>query len=214
MMRDALAPYAIHEIQLHYRKGQVELTGTTVELLQSMVDLLRLVRNLRLIRQAEKIDGISHRHTVFRLSIRQLGSRQQSLEIGVLNLVDVSLERIRYSKNIVNIMNREQKPFFDLTSAMHAQLTEKFNKMHADSANVNKSLNTLARVMHIIRVQRSAGIAAKDMSIPYKDSKLTRILQDCLGGDAHSIVLAHLDPSASKAVESKEILNFSSATCI
>ncbi len=44
--------------------------------------------------------------------------------------------------------------------------------------------------------------------IPYRDSKLTRILQDCLGGSSRTVLLSTLSSSISFADESANTLLF------
>jgi hypothetical protein len=51
-------------------------------------------------------------------------------------------------------------------------------------------------------------------NIPYRESKLTRLLQDCIGGDAQTLMIVNINPSSKCTHQTKETLNFSSMACI
>ena len=44
--------------------------------------------------------------------------------------------------------------------------------------------------MHVLYVQGKAGY------VPYRDSKLTRLLKDSLGGNCRTVMVANVSPSA------------------
>ena len=46
--------------------------------------------------------------------------------------------------------------------------------------------------------------------IPYRDSKLTRLLKDSLGGNSNAILIANIAPSQQTFVETTRTLNFAS----
>ena len=61
--------------------------------------------------------------------------------------------------------------------------------------NINQSLLTLGRVITLLK----NGGKAKGERIPYRDSKLTRLLQESLGGRCKTCVIATVSPSAMSA---------------
>jgi hypothetical protein len=63
-----------------------------------------------------------------------------------------------------------------------------------ESKNINKSLLTLGRVITSLRTQSGR--------IPYRDSKLTRLLQEALGGRSKTLIIATLSPSIISMEES------------
>ena len=69
-----------------------------------------------------------------------------------------------------------------------------------ESTAINKSLSTLGNVIAKL-VQRAS-------HIPYRDSKLTRLLQDSLGGNAKTILFANVTPSPKSYSESLSTLQF------
>ncbi|CAH0547643.1 unnamed protein product [Brassicogethes aeneus] len=69
-------------------------------------------------------------------------------------------------------------------------------------SNINKSLLTLGRVIHALSESK------KPQHIPYRDSKLTRILQDSLGGRTKTCVIATLSPAHTAYDESLSTLEY------
>lgn len=57
-----------------------------------------------------------------------------------------------------------------------------------EAAKINLSLSALGNVI-------SALVDGKTQHIPYRDSKLTRLLQDSLGGNTKTIMIAALSPA-------------------
>ena len=69
-----------------------------------------------------------------------------------------------------------------------------------ESQNINKSLLTLGRVISTLR---SGG-----GRVPYRDSKLTRLLQEALGGRSKTLIIATLSPSILSIEESLSTLSY------
>ncbi|XP_077215305.1 phragmoplast orienting kinesin 2 isoform X2 [Tasmannia lanceolata] len=73
-----------------------------------------------------------------------------------------------------------------------------------EAANINKSLSTLGHVIMIL-VDVAHG---KQRHVPYRDSRLTFLLQDSLGGNSKTMVIANVSPSISCAGETLSTLKF------
>jgi len=72
--------------------------------------------------------------------------------------------------------------------------------------NINRSLLTLGRVITVLK-EKSLG-KNTNARIPYRDSKLTRVLQESLGGRCKTIIVATLSPSITAIEESLSTLNY------
>merc|ERR1711972_175156 len=53
-----------------------------------------------------------------------------------------------------------------------------------------------------------SGQKAKDILIPYRESKLTRILQNALGGSSKTIMICALSPASSNCEETMSTLRY------
>ncbi|XP_022725985.1 kinesin-like protein KIN-12D isoform X2 [Durio zibethinus] len=73
-----------------------------------------------------------------------------------------------------------------------------------EAASINKSLSTLGHVIMIL-VDVAHG---KPRHIPYRDSKLTFLLQDSLGGNSKTMIIANVSPSICCATETLNTLKF------
>ncbi|KAI5059874.1 hypothetical protein GOP47_0024294 [Adiantum capillus-veneris] len=73
-----------------------------------------------------------------------------------------------------------------------------------EAANINKSLSTLGLVIMIL-VDVAQG---KQRHVPYRDSKLTFLLQDSLGGNSKTTIIATVSPAVSCANETLSTLKF------
>ena len=88
-------------------------------------------------------------------------------------------------------------------------LSESLSKGDAakETGHINKSLFTLGNVISALADSRKRG-----GYIPYRDSKLTRLLQDSLSGEGRTLMLACCSPSSHHLEETANTLNFASRT--
>ncbi|VFQ74892.1 unnamed protein product [Cuscuta campestris] len=73
-----------------------------------------------------------------------------------------------------------------------------------EAANINKSLSTLGLVIMSL-VDLAQG---KQRHVPYRDSRLTFLLQDSLGGNSKTTIIANISPSSCSANETLSTLKF------
>merc|ERR1719285_209697 len=74
-----------------------------------------------------------------------------------------------------------------------------------ESTKINLSLTVLKRVVKALTEEKSNQI------IPYRDSKLTRILCDCLGGNARSLMFLAVAPEINSVRDTASSLSFSNS---
>ena len=90
----------------------------------------------------------------------------------------------------------------DLAGSERASLTGNEGEALKESIDINKSLFTLRQVI----TQLSTGKAAEH--IPYRDSKLTSLLKQSLGGNSYCLMLACLTPSDAYWEENVSTLTY------
>ncbi|KAK2964318.1 putative Kinesin-II 95 kDa subunit [Blattamonas nauphoetae] len=76
----------------------------------------------------------------------------------------------------------------DLAGSERQSKTEATGDRLMEAIEINKSLLTLGTVINML-TKKNPG------HIPYRDSKLTRLLQDSLGGNAKTVMIANLGPA-------------------
>ncbi|XP_042517513.1 kinesin-like protein KIN-12E [Macadamia integrifolia] len=73
-----------------------------------------------------------------------------------------------------------------------------------EATNINKSLSTLGLViMNLVSISNG-----KSLHVPYRDSKLTFLLQDSLGGNSKTVIIANISPSNCCSLETLSTLKF------
>jgi kinesin family protein 11 len=88
----------------------------------------------------------------------------------------------------------------DLAGSENIQRSGAENKRATEAGLINKSLLTLGRVINAL-VDRGS-------HIPYRESKLTRLLQDSLGGRTKTCIIATLSPAKSNLEETISTLDY------
>merc|ERR1712014_386405 len=71
-----------------------------------------------------------------------------------------------------------------------------------EAQNINKSLSALGDVIQ--------SLVAKNPHTPYRNSKLTMMLKDSLGGDSKTLMIVCSSPARSNVTETLSSLNFAS----
>ncbi|KIM91711.1 hypothetical protein PILCRDRAFT_137751 [Piloderma croceum F 1598] len=92
----------------------------------------------------------------------------------------------------------------DLAGSENNRLTGNDPSRMAESAAINKSLSVLGQVVHALNQGASR--------IPYRNSKLTRILQDALGGSSVGLLICNLAPGVKFRQDTLNTLNFAVRT--
>ena len=88
----------------------------------------------------------------------------------------------------------------DLAGSDMARKSKVQGQQLEEAKAINKSLSALGNVINAL----SEGSA----HIPYRDSKLTRILQDSLGGNSRTLLIVAISPSSFNASETVSTLRF------
>ena len=126
-------------------------------------------------------EGSSRSHSVFTIFVE---SSEESGE-GANNFKSAKL-------NLVDLAGSERQ---DKTQATGDRLKE--------AQKINLSLSALGNVIQAL-------VDGKAKHIPYRDSKLTRMLQDSLGGNTKTLMIAAISPASDNYDETMSTLRYAS----
>lgn len=76
--------------------------------------------------------------------------------------------------------------------------------LELESVSINKSLTTLGRIFKLLIDQKTQG----NVSIPYRDSKLTRILQSSLSPSSKVLMIVNICSELNHLNQTREALKF------
>lgn len=98
----------------------------------------------------------------------------------------------------------------DLAGSERQKSTKAEGKVLKEGANINKSLLALGAVINKLGEysKKSTSKSAKQLFIPYRDSKLTRILKQSLGGNTLTSILCAVTPAPMHREETVSTLKF------
>ena len=164
------------------KKAEVFVSGLSEYRVTGVEDVLTLLSagtRAREVRATDMNDISSRSHAVLQLSVE---AESMGEDFSVLKRAKLSLVDLAGSEKMStkSVMGKEHSK--ELTS-------------------INSSLSALGNVM-------SALGEKSRKHVPYRDSKLTRLLQDSLGGNTRTSVICCVSPCQSAAEETKSTLKF------
>ena len=144
--------------------------------------------------QLKKIINESNkRRTMASTDQNQFSSRSHAI-------LQMSLEKkIKKNENYYDIIYSKFL-FVDLAGS---EKSLERGKRREEGVNINKSLFTLGNCLNILSEKSNTG-----KFVPYRDSKLTRILKDSLGGNILTVMLACISPCSNNYDETLSTLNY------
>ncbi|KRX05883.1 P-loop containing nucleoside triphosphate hydrolase [Pseudocohnilembus persalinus] len=182
---DLLSPTgAILQVREDIKTG-VYIVGLQEESIESAQDAINLLNK-----------GARNRH---------VGSTEMNLESSRSHSVfTLHIETKSKLDNSMIVVKNSRMNFVDLAGSERQQLTQAQGERLKEANNINKSLTVLGKVINFL-VEQSQG---KSRHIPYRDSKLTFILKDSLGGNSKTCIIATISPSISAYSETLSTLHF------
>ena len=183
MLRD---PSMETPLTIREDKNEIYVQGVSeysVKNVNDTLNLLKIAEDNRAIRETHMNQFSSRSHSIFQIFVE---SKKLADDGGEVSL--------RAKFNLIDLAGSEK------WNTKHLLRDDHINEMN----NINLSLHTLGRCISSL-AQKAIG---KDMHVPYRESKLTRLLQDSLGGNAKTYLLATISPLKSNIDETISTLKF------
>lgn len=157
------------------------------------------------------VKGLSH---AFISNTREL---YKLLKLGIKNrasnITNMNMESSRshaifqlklHQKNLKDESIKKSNLFLiDLAGSEKVDRTGAVGQTLKEAKNINSSLSALGNVIYTLTDNKST-------HIPYRDSKLTRILQESLGGNSRTTLILTISPSSQNELETLSTLRFGS----
>nr|KIR84567.1 microtubule motor protein [Cryptococcus tetragattii IND107] len=119
-------------------------------------------------------------------------------------ILTIHLEMLESS----NKVNHGKICFTDLAGSENNNLTGNDRERMRESSAINTSLTTLGKVVDALNVIAQRGGDGTGVFVPYRESKLTRLLQDALGGSSLSLLICCLAPGEKFAKDAINTLQY------
>ncbi|CAK1358207.1 unnamed protein product [Cercospora beticola] len=195
-LRDLLIPESVPQAergQVAIRedtKGRIMLTGLTQVPINSVEDMLNALNFGSQIRQtdATAINARSSRsHAVFSLNLIQRKQGDAPLTSKQDKRRSVPLAETNGGDSIVTLDSKLH--FVDLAGSERLKNTGATGERAKEGISINAGLASLGKVISQLSAKGGSG------HISYRDSRLTRLLQDSLGGNAITFMVACVTPA-------------------
>eukprot|EP00038_Savillea_parva_P009268 m.182364 g.182364 ORF g.182364 m.182364 type:complete len:1142 (+) comp15512_c0_seq1:275-3700(+) len=199
-VRDLLNPSSTKKLRVR----EHSLTGPYVENLSThAVSDFKMVKalmdegdKLRTVRATKMNDVSSRSHAIFQIIFSQ-GTRTVSGKSGK-------------SKELVD--KKSKISLVDLAgSERSGQINARNGERMEEGNQINKSLSCLGKVMTALAERRPGKKNQHQQHIPYRESVLTWLLRESLGGNSKTFMLAAISPAAENFEETLSTLRYANA---
>ncbi|XP_032370961.1 kinesin-like protein KIF27 isoform X2 [Etheostoma spectabile] len=195
-LRDLLELHTIHK-ELHIRedeRGNTVVVGAKEMVVTSAEELLSVLETGNALRHTGTTamnEHSSRSHAIFTLQLIQSCHNNNS-----------SFKSVRSSKLCL----------VDLAGSERAGKTGNNGTRLKESVHINTGLLALGNVIRALSdpARNRRGNNCNSAHIPYRDAKITRLLRDSLGGNAHTLMVACVSPSHHSVAETLSVLQFAS----
>ncbi|KAF3787603.1 Kinesin-like protein [Nymphaea thermarum] len=168
-------------------KSGVYVENLTEEYVNSMEDLTQLL-----------IKGLANRR-VGATSINAESSRSHSVFTCVVE------SRCKSMADGLSSLRTSRINLVDLAGSERQKLTGAAGERLKEAGNINRSLSQLGNLINILAEVSQSG---RQRHIPYRDSRLTFLLQESLGGNAKLAMICAVSPAQSCKSETLSTLRF------
>ncbi|KAA8545075.1 hypothetical protein F0562_019826 [Nyssa sinensis] len=187
------------EIYMEKVRDLFDLSKDNIQIKESKVQGIFLsgVTEISVLDPAEALQSLSSgiaNRAVGETQMNMASSRSHCVYVFAVQQDLTTEKRVRRGKLIL----------VDLAGSEKVEKTGAEGRVLEEAKTINKSLSALGNVINAL----TCGPPSKANHIPYRDSKLTRILQDALGGNSQTALLCCCSPTLSNASESLSTLRF------
>ncbi len=184
-MRDLLGKNTEQRLELHeHPETGVYVKDISSPVIKTPDELKRL--------QAKGASHRSHAET----SMNRNSSRSHSI-------FTINIETSQQNADGVSHIHAGKLNMVDLAGSERQKKTHATGDRLKEAININISLTTLAHVIYAL-------VDKKHTHVPYRDSKLTRLLQDSLGGNTKTVMIANIGPADYNYDETLNTLRYAS----
>ncbi|XP_055789807.1 kinesin-like protein KIF19 isoform X1 [Salvelinus fontinalis] len=183
MIRDLLNPSSGFLDLREDSKGVIQVVGITEVCTINAREIMELLMKGNKHRTQEPTAAnqtSSRSHAVLQVSVRQT-SRCRDL-----------LQEIRFARLFM----------IDLAGSERASQTQNRGQRLKEGAHINRSLLALGNCINALSEKHG------NKYVNYRDSKLTRLLKDSLGGNSRTVMIAHISPASLAFEESRNTLSY------
>merc|ERR1712166_690205 len=193
-------------------KLEVQLSATLAEVYnENVYDLLSAKRVVRKIKQGVSgvyADGLIERGVAVIEDVQRIlkdGDRNRSVAATSMN-TDSSRSHLIFTikvtalNTISGVTTNGKLTLVDLAGSERIARSEATGERLIEAAAINKSLSALGQVF--------SAIATSSPHVPYRNSKLTHLLQDSLGGDSKTCMFVNASPLNINLSETHSTLSF------
>ncbi|XP_070616342.1 kinesin-like protein KIF19 [Erythrolamprus reginae] len=162
-----------------------------------------------------QIAGITEVSTTNAQEIMQLltkGNKERTQEPTAANktssrshaVLQVSVKQINQVKGDGEEGHVGRLFMVDLAGSERAAQTQYQGKRRQEGAHINRSLLALGNCINALSEKGSS----RSQYVNFRDSKLTRLLKDSLGGNSRTVMITHISPASSCFEESRTTLMY------
>ncbi|CAI9757911.1 unnamed protein product [Fraxinus pennsylvanica] len=177
--------------------GVITLAGSTdrsINTLKEMADCLEQGSLCRATGSTNMNNQSSRSHAIFTITVEQM-RRLHPVVSSDENLSDCMTEEYLCAK----------LHLVDLAGSERAKRTGSDGLRFKEGVHINKGLLALGNVISALGDEKKR---KEGVHVPYRDSKLTRLLQDSLGGNSRTVMIACISPADINAEETLNTLKY------
>ncbi|KAM9426328.1 kinesin-like protein KIF19 [Pholidichthys leucotaenia] len=160
-----------------------------------------------------QVAGITEVSTVNAQEIMELlmkGNKQRTQEPTAANqtssrshaVLQVAVKQQNRYRDILQEVRFARLFMIDLAGSERAAQTQNRGQRLKEGAHINRSLLALGNCINALSDKNG------NKYVNYRDSKLTRLLKDSLGGNSRTVMIAHISPASVAFEESRNTLTY------